>query len=215
MKKTLLFALVLLTAVAAPAIAQSYFPVTQIPTVQVSGEIRTGVAEAKAEVDRKALQVQEMLVTMGIDRNRINASEILIGRVDPISREQGSQKKETFQVSRQISVTIEEISRLDAVLDRAVSLETNEVTQVALYSSREKELKLKALRLATGDARRKAETLAGEFKRVLGNVYMAEHEFGGGGPVFRMALQEQGPSPQFFRGTIRIDARVAVVYEMQ
>ncbi len=231
MKKAWLSILFLL-AWAVAAAAQP-FPITHIPTIQTAGEgsvsvepdrarlfmrvaeVRPSVADAKAAVDRKALQVQKMLTGMGIEKNQINASELLIQRADhqPLPQEDG--KEITYAVSRQITVEITDISKLDSVLDRSVALGTNEIWQVALYSSREADLKLEAMRLAARDARRKAEALAAEFNRTLGKVHMAEHEFGSGGPVFRMAVQEHGGSGEFSRGTIRIEARVAVVYELQ
>ena len=232
MKKALTGALAILLAMAVQAVGQP-FPVTQLPTIQVAGEgsvtvepdrarlfmrvseIRPSVAEAKSAVDRKALQIQKMLMEMGIENNQINASELLIQRAEtePMPRE--DQRKPVYTVSRQITVTLVEISKLDTVLDRSVALGTNEIWQVALYSSREADLKLEAMRLAVQDARRKAEVLAAEIKRPLGQVHMAEHEFGSGGPIYRMALQEHGGTTEFSRGTIRIDARVAVVYELQ
>jgi len=233
MKKAFMQAAVIFVALAVPAAAQSFFPVTHIPTIQVSGEgsvavspdrarllmrvseVRAGAADAKAAVDQKAVQIQKMLTGMGIDRGLINASELSIQRAHHEPLPQGQQRKETFHVSRQITVTIVDITKLDTVLDRSVSLGINEIWQVELFSSREQELKLEAMRLAARDALRKAETLASEFNRVPGKVHMVEHEFGGGSPVYRMALQGHESAPEFLRGTIRIDARVAVVYEMQ
>ena len=224
---------VALASLAAPSAAQSFFPVTHIPTIQIAGEgsvsvtpdrarllmrvseIRPSVADAKAAVDRTAMQIQKMLIEMGIEKSQINASELLIQRTDHVPFPQGQQRKETYTVSRQITVTIADVTRLDTILDRSVLLGTNEIWQGELFSSREKELKLEAMRLAAQDALRKAQILAAEFGRMLGKVYMAEHEFGGGGPVYRMALQEHGGASEFSRGTIRIDARVAVAYEMQ
>jgi uncharacterized protein len=232
MRRTFIWPAFMIMLLAVPAAAQSFFPVTHIPTIQVSGEgavsvepdrarllmrvseTRTRVADAKASVDAKAMQIQKMLIAMGIEKNQISASELLIQRADHVSPPQG-QRNENYIVSRQITVTIADITRLDTVLDRSVSLGINEIWQVELYSSREQHIKLEALRLAAQDARRKAETLAAEFNRVLGKVHMGEHEFGGSGPIYRMALQHNDAAPEFLRGTIRIDARVAVVYEMQ
>ncbi|RJQ65273.1 MAG: DUF541 domain-containing protein [Desulfobacteraceae bacterium] len=232
MKKPFIWTAFMFMALAVPAAAQPFFPVTHIPTVQVAGEgsvsvapdrarlmmrvseIRPSVADAKAAVDRMGMQIQKMLTETGIEKSQINASELLIQRVDRVPLPQG-QRKETYHVSRQITVIIADIAKLDTVLDRSVSLGTNEIWQVELYSSREQDLKLEAMRLAARDARRKAETLADEFNRVLGKVHMAEHEFGGSSPVYRMALQEHGAAAEFSRGTLRIEARVAVVYELQ
>jgi uncharacterized protein len=232
MSKTILWSVVMLAAMALPAAAQPYFAITHIPTIQVAGEgvvsvepdrarlfmrvseIRPSVADAKTAVDQKAMQIQKMLTGMGIERNQINASELLIQRTyqEPVPE---GRPIETYDVSRQITVTIADVTQLDTILDRSVALGTNQIWQVELFSSREADLKLEAIRLAVQDARRKAGVLAAEIKRTLGNVYMAEHEFGGGVPIYRMTLQEQGGPGDFSRGTIRIEARVSTVFEIE
>jgi uncharacterized protein len=233
MKKSFLWAALMLAALAVPAFAQGFFPITTLPTIQVNGEgsmwvepdrarlfmrvseIRPSVAEAKSAVDSTAMQIQKMLIEMGVEKSQINASQFSIRREDREDSKKPSARPQ-FHVSRQITVNLLEIARLDAVLDRSVALGINEIWQVDLYTSREAELKLEAMLLALQNARRKAEVMAIQIERPLGKVYMAEYEFGGGGaPVYRLAMQDFGAAPEFARGTIRIEARVNVVFEIE
>jgi uncharacterized protein YggE len=232
--------LTLLLGLAVPAAAQQFFPITHIPTIQVSGqasvsvepdraklnmsvsEIKPTVNAAKSLVDQKVREIQQMLESMGIDRKQINASQLSIYRVSEdratSSRQYETEKQYAYRVSRQINVTIMDIQQLDEILDQSIKMGTNRIWNISLYSSREEDLKLEALKLAAAKAERTAQVLASQHERKLAQPYMMEHEFGSaGGPVYRTAIagrQAEGAS-EFARGTIEISAHVNVVYQME
>lgn len=238
MKKTMTMLSLVLGLWAAPAAAQQLFPVTHIPTIQVSGqasvsaepdrarlnmsvsEIKPTVSAAKSSVDKKVLEIQQMLLRLGIDRKQINASQLSVYRVtdDRRPRSPQDEKRHAYHVSRQIQVTVVDIQKLDEILDQSIKLGTNWIWNIRLYSSREEDLKLEALKLAAAKAKRTAQVLAGEYQRKLGRPYMMEHEFGSGaGPIYRTAMVsgQAAGTPEFSRGTIEISAQVNIVYQLE
>ncbi len=223
-----------------PAAAQQFFPVTHIPTIQVSGqasvstepdrarlhmsvsEIKPTVSAAKSLVDKKVLEIQQMLERLGIDREQINASELSVYRVTndrrPRAPQDEAEKQYAYHVSRQIQVTVADIQKLDEILDQSIKLGTSRIWNINLYSSREEDLKLEALKLASAKAKRTAQVLATKHQCKLGRPFMLEHEFGSGaGPIYRSATVASGAAgtPEFSRGTIEISAHVNVVYQLE
>jgi len=228
-----------------PAFAQNYYPITDRPTIQVSGEgtipvepdrarlfmsvsaIRDTVTQAKQVVDQQVMEIQKMLLSMGVDEKSINASRLNVHRVedrdpeprDPSPAAAGGRGKprERYAVSRQVTVTVMAIDKLDEILDRSVPLGTNEIWNVELFASRQEELKREALRLAVADARAAADLIAAESGRSVVSMFMTEHEFGGGGGgiMYAEAAMDARGGQRFARGTVRILARVNVVYEVK
>jgi uncharacterized protein YggE len=240
MLKVLILLFMVFGAMAVMASAGQFFPVTHIPTIQVSGqasvttepdraslnmsvsEIKPSVSEAKALVDQKVLQIQQMLEQLGIDRKQINTSQLGVYRVmqdrKPQPAQGDAQRQYAYKVSRQVDVTIEDIAQLDQILDQSINLGTNRIWNINLYSSREDDLKLEALKLAAAKAKSTAQALADEYRRKLVGVYMAEHEFGrAAGPVYRSAaaLEAGSGRPEFSRGTIEISSHVNAVYQIE
>lgn len=217
-------------------LGQQFFPITDNPTVQVSGsafvtaepdrallrmsvtEIAVTVTAAKETVDRQVKRVQEMLVEHGVRRNDINTSIIRVNRMHD-RPERGSMDKqlnERFRVSREIRVTVENLKNLERILDRSTRLGVNEIWNVSLYSSREDSLRHQAMEMAAKDARERAGALTQTMGRTLGALFMAGHNFGGGGgPVYPLMAEARGAGGgDFYTGTIEISARVNAVFLM-
>jgi hypothetical protein len=181
-------------------------------------ETGTTLAAAKETVDERAMRIQKALVELGVGREDINASQLMVHPVrerEMPGREDTKPPEERYRVSRQITVDFAEIGKLDEVLDRAITLGANRVWNVSLYTSKEDSLKLEAMKLASVDARKEAETLASVFGRSLGKPVLVEHDFGGGGPVRPLTLEARGRGGDFARGTITVTAIVNVVYELR
>jgi hypothetical protein len=223
---------------ALPLRSQQFFPVTEQATIQVSGtaqistepdqarlhmsvsEIKPTVVAAKKIVDQKVMQIQQMLLGLGVQREDLNTSVFRVNRVREPQRPQGAmprkQPEDRYRVSREIRVTLRTIENLDTILDRSIALGTNEVWNVGLFTSRQDSLQMRAMELAAEEARRTAETLAGSLNADAGQLYMIEHQFGGGGPIRPMALEARGTGgEQFARGTITVEARVNAVFELK
>ncbi|MBD3314378.1 MAG: DUF541 domain-containing protein [Chitinivibrionales bacterium] len=219
--------------------AQGYYPVSDRSTLQVSGnaeiliepdrarismsvsETKPTVTAAKELVDAQVMKIQSALIELGVGRRDINASQLMVHpvreRPRPRKEDEESPSKLKYRVTRRITVTVTDIGKLDEILDRSLTLGTNRVWNVGLYTSKEDSLKLEAAKKASDDAKRKAAALASTFKGQVGKPILIEHEFGGGsGPIRPLTMEARGRGgEEFARGTIAVTATVNAVFEIE
>jgi uncharacterized protein YggE len=99
------------------------------------------------------------------------------------------------------------------LLDKAIEAGANRQFEIELGSSKEDELRSKAMENAVADAKRQATTLAEQFGAKLGRVYSISHEEGFGG-VMHCVLGPTFGEGTFQPGRIEISAEIAVVFEL-
>ena len=120
-----------------------------------------------ADVTNKVLK---MLDRMDIDRNKVDTTGASVRPDYRWNREKEEQELRGYISERQISVEIEDLEKLGAVVEGAVGAGVNQVSPPQLDSSERKDTYRKALRVAAEDARDNASQLAGALNAKLGKV---------------------------------------------
>lgn len=123
--------------------------------------------KAAAEVTGKVLG---MLDRMEVDREQVNTTG---ASVQPNYRWNSDKKQQEligFIAGRQITIELDDLEKLGAVIEGAVSAGVNMVQPPQLDSSRRKQVQREALRAAAEDARANALELAESLGTELGRV---------------------------------------------
>jgi uncharacterized protein len=188
--------------------------VTSVPneatfTVGVQSEGATA-REALASNSDQMSRVIAALKSVGVDKSDIKTQDV---SVSPSYEDEG--RIDGYSARNSVSVTIHNLSKVGAVLDAASNAGANEVYGPMLSRSNQDKLQAKALRDAVGDARKKAEALAGAAGVQLGSVTaIAEGVSGGPEPYYeeggaRLALDKAAPIEP---GTQDVQATVTVTF---
>jgi uncharacterized protein YggE len=126
--------------------------VTQAPTAAAA------LAANTAAMNR----VFAALKTIGIPDNKIQTSNFSVQPQYPPFRPDAPEQRTIigYQVSNQVSVTVDDLSKLGAALDALVKSGANQLGGVSFAIANPKPLAERARALAVGDAMAKAKTLA-------------------------------------------------------
>lgn len=180
------------------------------------------IVSGKRAVDEKVGDVQKMLLDFGVKPIDINTSSLSVfeERNDQINPDGSGKvaKQEMYRINRDIISQIEDITKLDVILDNALKLGTNSIQNVEFYSGNADELRFTALEKASEDARKKAEFLANRFGCKLGEARQIEYDYKGQGPQFygvASAGFKGGGSLSFLQGGVDVTATVNVEYEIK
>lgn len=125
---------------------------------------------AKSVVDKKANNLFDGLKAFDIDETDISASGL---STQPQYQYRPNNPRELtgYMASRQIKLTLNNIDNLNGVMDFILSIDINEIGNVALKSSQEAALKQEATLLATKNATQQGKWLANSFGAQLGKVH--------------------------------------------
>lgn len=123
--------------------------------------------KAAADVTNKVLK---MLDHMDINRNQVDTTGASVRPDYRWNREKEEQELRGYISERQISVEIDDLEKLGAVVEGAVGAGVNQVSPPQLDSSKRKDTYRKALRVAAEDARDNASQLADALGAKLGKV---------------------------------------------
>lgn len=182
-------------------------------------QLDKSVVAAKKTVDGKVSQVQKMLLDEGVKSDGITTSSLSVyeERSEPFSGagSQDASKPTRFRVSRDIIVKLEDISKLDRILDKAINLGTNSVQNIEYYSSKVDELSFEAMRKASEDASKKAAFLAKQFGCSVGKAQQIEYDYRGREPQPMLMGAARAGAPSFLQGTMDVTATVNVVYQIE
>lgn len=144
----------------------------QPDTAIVSLGIQTQGSTSKEAQEKNTLQTKQVtdaLITLSIDRKDIQTEWYNIYPQYDYS-EGGNNKITGYQADHNLNVTVKNLERVSAVLDKATEVGANSVTNVS-YSVQNKESALdQARELAAKDAKAKAEKLGKIFSFTLGKV---------------------------------------------
>ncbi|MFC1809199.1 SIMPL domain-containing protein [Candidatus Omnitrophota bacterium] len=180
-------------------------------------ENTTSIIEAKKNVDKKVIKIQNMMIEAGLKESDINAANFRVYKTPkphprqslPISISEPIE----YTISRDVTAVVKDLTRLDQILDAAIRIGTNEVQGVDFYSSKEEELRREALERAAENAQEKAAALAAKFGRSVGAVRLIQ-ESGGIRPVAFRAENAIAVSG-FSQGEVDITAQVYVEFEIE
>ncbi|HET7922090.1 MAG TPA: SIMPL domain-containing protein [Gammaproteobacteria bacterium] len=226
-----LICLLALGLIGAPAVADNP---PAVPFVQVSGhgEVRvapdrleialavtrtdTELATARADVERRAGKVLAAAKKLGMAPRDVDAHAI---RIEPEYTWQNNQRKYVGErVTRDITLTLRDVSRYPALLDALVGAGVNSVTSVTPSRSDVPVLRRQALAAAMQDARARAGTLADSAQVTLGSVFSISETPGynappGPQPLMMRATGTRSATPADYEpGLITISEDVAVTY---
>ncbi|CZF83772.1 26 kDa periplasmic immunogenic protein precursor [Grimontia celer] len=140
-------------------------------TVDVAVSLtRTSAQAAKKASDDAVATLLERLEKMGIARKDIESANL---NLQPqYSYPKNSEPKlNGYRATRNVTVTVSDLSRLNRVLDGALADGLNRVNGISFSSSKEAELKEQARMAAIADAKAKAESLAKGFGESLAGVW--------------------------------------------
>jgi uncharacterized protein YggE len=174
---------------AAPDFAQVTLGVTT--TGKTAGDAMA--ANAKA-----ANALVSLIKAEGVAPADIQTSEVSISPI--FSRQAPGQETAPaisgYSVSNSVAVTVREIARLGALLDKAVGAGANAIAGISFGHNNLSDLLDKARPLAVADARRKAEIYAAAGGAKLGRLMILTEEGGFRPPVaFSRAMAAGAPAP--------------------
>ncbi len=221
-KRVLLSAFVIAaTALALPALAaEKLVTVTGQGTIAVapdSAMIRIGVTSqgktAKEASDTNAKQMTAVMAAIknsGIAERDIQTSRLSLQ--PQYENKGGTTHLLGFRVTNQVTVTIHDIGRLPAILDRAIAAGANEMSGIEFVVSGQSKLLDQARDAAIADAHRKAALYAKAAGAKLGRV-VAITEQGASAPPRPLAAMRAGAVP-VAPGEQTLRATVTVSYEL-
>lgn len=123
--------------------------------------------KAAADVTSKVLKMADR---MDIDRDQIDTTGASVRPDYRWNREKEEQVLRGYIADRQITIEIDELEKLGALIEGAVSAGVNQVQPPQLNSSQRKETQRAALRAAAEDAKANARELAESLDTELGRV---------------------------------------------
>ncbi len=161
---------------AAHVVVQGYGEVEALPDraelrLQIV-ETRDTVTAAKSDVDRRVATVLAAARGQGIADTAIRASQIRI-RPD-YSWENGKRVLRGQQVTREVDIQLDELSRYGALVDALAAAGISELGEVQFTVSNRDLLVEQALLAALADGRQRAALLATNLGRQLGKAYRVD-----------------------------------------
>ena len=125
---------------------------------------------AKQSVDSKVNAFLQGLPVYEIASNEVSASNIVTEPNVEYS-ENDEPIVKGYIASRTLKVSLNDLEKLNALLNFALSVELNEIEEIKLKSSKANSLKKTAKKLAIEDAKNRAAELAEAFGSRLGKIY--------------------------------------------
>ena len=199
--------------------------VSQIQVEPDMAELNVEVAvtekEAKAAKDNSDAAVAKFIARLtaaGITKEQIQSANLNL-QPQYVYAQDKAPELSGYIASRQITVTISDLARLNTILDSALEEGINRVNNIALKSSKEAEYVAKARQAAIVDAKQKAESLAKGFGENLGKVWQIRYY--DQRPVQPVMLRmnakadAMGAAESYQYGQVTIEDRVEVVYKLK
>ena len=139
--------------------------------------------ELQAAADSTVTSILARLRALSIEDKNIAAANIRIAPRYRYDKAQQQSVSNGYEVSRDINVTVHDLTLLSKVMSEASSAGINKISPPQLSSSKREETYLKALDLAVNQATKRAKVLSD-----AANVSL--------GPVIRMRTQQQSYRPE-------------------
>ena len=185
----------------------------------VNVEVAVTEKTAKAAKDNSDAAVAKFIARLtaaGVTKDQIQSANL---NLQPQYVQDKAPELTGYTASRQITVTVTDLSRLNAILDSALEEGMNRVNNIALKSSKEAEYVAKARQAAIVDAKQKAESLAKGFGENLGKIWQIRYY--DQRPVQPVMLRmsanadAMGAAESYQYGQVSIEDRVEVVYKLK
>lgn len=172
--------------------------------------------QAKATVDKVVTSFLNKLESAGVVSTNISSSNLYLA---PQYHYPKSGKPELvgYRASRNVSVQVDDLTKLNSYLDIALGEGINQVENIQLQVRDQAKYQQKARTEAIKDANQKAASLASGFERDLGQVWRIDYNAQSVQPVLMrsMAMDARTESNSYQDSTIRIRDRVDVIYQLE
>ena len=175
------------------------------------------VADAQRQNAALADAVIAALIAQGVAREDMQTSYFGIYPISDYSYTDGIDRVLGYRVENNLSVTIRDLNKVSAVLDSAMAAGANQSYGLTFDSTKRGEAYDQALAMATKEARRKAQILAGAADVTLGELvnateqsygYYGENNAGGG------MMDMRGDTP-IMNGSLTVVASVISTYKVK
>lgn len=173
-------------------------------------------SSAKKQADNAVSAFIERLLASGVVKEDISSANL---NLTPQYRYPKEQEPELigYRASRNVTLSLS-LPELNSVLDKALEEGMNNVRQISLKSSKEKQLRLQARDAAIADAKQKAKALAKGFDTKLDGVWSIRYFEQT--PVttlrFNVAEMKQAARDQSYQyGSVKFSDRVEVSYKLK
>lgn len=186
---------------------------------------KSSSAEAKTDVDNRVNQLLAGLGPFNVQSNNVSASNI---STEPNYTYTVNDKRELdgYTARREIKVTLNDLQRLNAFMDFALSVQINQINNIELKSSQEEALKNEVNALAVQNAKQTGSSLAKAFDAKLGKIYSinstsndSRYRYGANQDVEHMIvtgnrLAKPHSPGQYLQENIVFSAAISVVFDL-
>lgn len=189
---------------------------------ELNVEVAVTEKDAKAAKDNSDAAVAKFIARLaaaGVSKEHIQSANLNL-QPQYIYAQDKAPELTGYIASRQITVTVTELSRLNTIVDSAIEEGMNRVNNIALKSSKEAEYVAKARQEAIVDAKQKAESLAKGFGENLGKIWQIRYY--DQRPVQPVMLRmnakadyAMAAAESYQYGQVTIEDRVEVVYKLK
>ncbi|QDF65934.1 oxidative stress defense protein [Shewanella sp. SNU WT4] len=179
--------------------------------------IKKDAKEAKTASDKAVVDFSQRLIEAGVKREHINSANL---DLQPSYEYHNNAPRQLvgYQANRTVTVTIEQLSQLNDILNSAIEQGLNRVDNIQLSSSKMAELQQQARQAAIKDAQSNAADVAKGFGSKLAGVwqisYLSQEPIR---PVmYRMAaMADSSPEMSYQQGQITVSDSVEVIYKIK
>lgn len=180
-------------------------------------------AQAKKDVDDR---VNAFLAGMGdYDINTENVSASSISTRPNYDYINNQRRLSGYTANRTLKVTLQDLEKLNALMDFALSVKINQINNIEFKSSKAEDLEKEVTALAVKDARERARALAKAFDISLGRVYSINStnldrydRFGANKDVERIQVSgarlEDSEPGKYLQENIVFSASISAVFEL-
>ena len=171
----------------------------------------TKVSDAKQKVDEQVVALTKALFKLGVKAAQLNNAPL---RIQPEYQNDPEGKlPQLYSVSREMSVSLTDLSLYSSVLQQAADLGVTQMNQAEFLVSQSDELYQQALQQAFANAKTKAALLAKANGLALGSAQKINEQGYAPAPVMKMARAMADRAEVSF-GQTDIRAEVSVEFEM-
>lgn len=171
--------------------------------------------QAKESVDKVVSDFLSELKNQGVHADNINSSNLYLSPQYHYPKD-GKPELVGYRASRTVSVTVNELEKLNQYLDIALNAGINQVDNIQLKVKEPAKYQEKARVEAMKDANMKAESLAKGFGKKLKGVWRIDYNMPRTQPVIMrsMAMDAKAESNTYQDSTMVIRDSVDVIYQL-
>ncbi len=179
-------------------------------------ETAMSAEQAKSSADKVVQRYLDALEKNEVSRDDVSSSNLYLAPQYHYPKS-GQPELIGYRATRNIDVTVNDISRLNVLLDTALQSGITHIENVQLKVKNEQKYKDQARLAAIKNANEKATSLAAGFDKELGQVWRVSYNGTSSQPVLMrsMAMDAKSESMGYEDSTLIIRDRVDVIYQLE